>query len=167
MKIQILCGPIASGKSTYAKFAAKNNVICVNDDAIVNMLHANDYTLYDESLKPLYKSIENHIIATAITMNKSVLIDRALNGTIQGRQRFIALAKSFDCDCDIVVFENSGSKIHAERRANSDSRGHSLEYWLKVAERHNALYTAPSFEEGFNYIHHITFDEIRQGKIIF
>ena len=47
MKIQVLCGMIASGKSTYANNAARSGTICINDDAIVNMLHANNYDLYD------------------------------------------------------------------------------------------------------------------------
>jgi dephospho-CoA kinase len=77
-KIQVLVGMIASGKSTYAKNAARRGVICVNDDAVVNLVHADDYTLYDKSLKILYKSIENHIISMALAMSRTVLVDRGL-----------------------------------------------------------------------------------------
>jgi len=53
-KIQILVGMIASGKSTYSKHAARLGFIVVNDDAIVNAVHGEDYTLYDKKLKLLW-----------------------------------------------------------------------------------------------------------------
>ena len=166
MKIQVLVGMIASGKSTYARLAAQQGMLCINDDAIVNMLHGDDYTLYDKQLKVLYKSIENHIIGTGLAMGKSVLIDRGLNVSKKGRQRWISLAKSFDIQCEAIVFANEGPQIHAQRRFNSDSRSHSFDYWLKVAEAHNSLYLLPSKEEGFDAVHHVSFNEIKQGKVI-
>lgn len=157
---------IASGKSSYAKNAAKQGIICLNDDSIVNMLHGDEYTLYDQKLKILYKTIENSVISTALAMNKMILIDRGLNISVNGRNRWIALAKSFDIPCEAIVFENDGPEIHAQRRANSDSRGHNYEYWIRVANIHQAEYKEPSLEEGFDKIHHISFEEIQQGKVI-
>lgn len=166
MKLQVLVGPIASGKSTYARSAAKNSVICMNDDAIVNMLHADDYTLYDKRLKVLYKSIENHIIGTALAMDRIVMVDRGLNVSVRGRKRWIALANSFDVPCEAIVFKNEGPEVHAQRRTHSDSRGHPFEYWLRVAKRHQSEYKEPTVEEGFSAIHFISFDEIQEGKVI-
>jgi predicted kinase len=166
MKLQVLVGPIASGKSTYARAAAKSGVICMNDDAIVNMLHADDYTLYDKSLKVLYKSVENHIIGTALAMQRVVMVDRGLNVSVRGRKRWIALANSFDVPCEAIVFKNEGPEVHAQRRAHMDSRGHTFEYWLRVANRHQSEYVEPTLEEGFSAIHTISFDEIQEGKVI-
>jgi predicted kinase len=160
MKLQILCGMIASGKSTYAKKAAQQGVICVNDDAITNLLHADDYTLYNPDLKILYKSIENHIVGASLALGRSVIIDRALNVSIEGRRRWLALAKSFDVACEAIVFKNDGPKIHAKRRAETDNRGYSMEYWLRVAELHNSLYIKPTVEEGFDIVHDIVFEDI-------
>lgn len=166
MKIQVLVGMIASGKSTYAKNAARSGMLCVNDDAIVNMLHADDYTLYNTSLKPLYKTLENTAISTIVAMGKTVIVDRGLNVSVEGRQRWIALAKSFDLPCEAVVFDHDGVATHAERRAKSDSRGHDLSYWMRVASIHNSVYKMPSLEEGFDKIHRISFSEIAEGKVI-
>lgn len=166
MKLQVLVGMIASGKSTYSLNAARSGVICMNDDAIVNMLHADDYTLYSKELKVLYKSIENHIIGTGLAMNRAVLVDRGLNVSVRGRKRWIALAKSFDVPCEAIVFKNDGPETHARRRFESDARGHPFEYWLRVAETHNSLYITPSVDEGFDAVHHISFDEIKSGKIL-
>jgi hypothetical protein len=165
MKIQVLCGMIASGKSIYCKNAAKQGIICLNDDSIVNMLHGNDYTLYDKSLKILYKSIENHVIGTSLAMNRIVLVDRGLNLSLRGRKRWLALGKSFDVPVEAIIFKNEGPEIHAKRRTKSDPRGHDFNYWKKVANTHHSEYTEPSMMEGFDAIHHISFEEIQSGKI--
>jgi predicted kinase len=166
MKLQVLVGMIASGKSTYARYAARQGAICMNDDAIVNMIHADDYTLYKKELKVLYKSVENHVIGTGLAMNRIVLVDRGLNVSKKGRQRWLSLAKSLDVPCEAIVFKNDGPEAHAKRRVASDARGHPFEYWLRVAETHNSLYIMPTVEEGFDAVHHISFDEIRSGKVI-
>ena len=165
MKIQVLCGMIASGKSTYSKNAAKRGIICLNDDAIVNMLHADDYTLYDPALKILYKSIENHVIGTVLSMQRIILVDRGLNVSVEGRRRWIALGRSFDSPVEAIIFPNDGPDVHAQRRTKSDSRGHDFSYWKRVAEKHNSVYVEPTLEEGFDVIHRVTFEEIQQGKI--
>lgn len=165
MKIQVLCGMIASGKSTYSKAAAKKGVICLNDDAIVNMLHADDYTLYDPMFKILYKSIENHVIGTVLSMQRIIMVDRGLNVSLQGRRRWIALAKSFDVPVEAIVFKNDGPEVHATRRTLSDSRGHDFSYWKMVADKHQSEYQQPSLDEGFDVVHHISFEEIQQGTV--
>lgn len=165
MKIQVLCGMIASGKSTYSRTAAQKGVICLNDDAIVNMLHADDYTLYDPSLKVLYKSVENHVIGTALSMQRIVMVDRGLNVSIRGRKRWIALANSFDAVIEAIVFKNEGPEVHANRRTKSDSRGHDFSYWKMVADRHQSEYQEPTLDEGFDVVHHISFEDIQRGKV--
>lgn len=158
-KIQVLIGHVASGKSTYCKKAARKGYIILNDDEIVTLLHGGDYTLYSHHLKPLYKSIECHILATALAMNRVVVVDRGLNISTQGRQRWIALAKSFDVPVEALVFANEGPEIHAKRRFNHDSRGHSLEYWMDVAKAHQARYSIPTEAEGFDRIHFYDYGE--------
>ena len=165
-KIQVLIGMIASGKSSYCRNAAKNGIICMNDDAIVNMLHGDDYTLYNKQLKAFYKSIENHIVVSALLMDRTIIVDRGLSGSVQGRKRWLALAKSFDVQCEALVFENAGPEVHARRRFAADPRGHEYEYWSKVATVHNANWELPSLLEGFDAIHHISFEDIKLCKIL-
>lgn len=165
-KIIVLCGPIASGKSTYCKNAALKGQIIINDDAIVTMLHGDNYTYYDKQLKPLYKSTENHILSIALSMGKTVVVDRGLNLSLKGRKRWLSLAESYDVPCEVINFPIEDIKVHAERRTKSDARGHDLEYWSKVAEHHLKYYQAPTFSEGFSEIYNITFAEIQAGKVI-
>lgn len=166
MKLQLLIGMIASSKSTYCKAAARHCYLIINDDAIVNMLHADQYTFYDKELKPLYKNIENHIIGQAVLAEKNVIIDRGLNISKAARQRYIALARSFDITCEAVVFKKEQPEVHAKRRYEHDNRGHDYEYWLKVAERHAAIWDDPTLEEGLDRIYYLSYNDVKQGVVI-
>lgn len=164
-KLLVLVGMIASGKSTFCAHAAKSGIICVNDDAIVSLVHGGNYTLYNNGLKLLYKSVENHIIATSLAIGHTVIIDRGLNISLEGRRRLLVLAKSYDVASEAICLANEGPAIHAARRFNSDPRGLSLEYWQRVAERHNQLYTTPTLAEGFDVVRHVSYDEIEHFSI--
>lgn len=166
-KIQVLIGMIASGKSTYSRNAAHKGFLVLNDDAIVNMLHADDYTLYDYQLKTLYKTIENQVIGTALAMKRNVIIDRGLNVGVRGRKRWVALADSYDVLVEAVIFKNEGPEVHARRRTEHDARGHDYDYWLKVANVHNRQWELPTHLEGFNAIHEVSFEDIKNGKVLF
>jgi len=165
-KIYVLVGCIASGKGTYCKQAAKHGKIILNDDSIVNMLHGDDYTLYDKGLKLLYKSIENSIISLGLCAGRTIIVDRGLNVSKQGRKRWLALAKSFDVECHAIVLPKDTPEIHAERRFKSDSRGYSYDYWLRVATHHDSIYSEPTIEEGFDEIHSTNFIKLTQGEMI-
>ncbi len=165
-KLYVLVGMIASGKSTYCKNAAKRGQVIMNDDAIVNMLHADEYTLYDKKLKILYKSIENNIISLGLCMARSVVIDRGLNVSISARQRWIAIARSFDVPCEAIVFPKVENEIHAKRRFESASRGHSYDYWLKVAVEHDKQYEEPTCAEGFDKVQCVTYADIISGLVV-
>lgn len=150
--IEILVGMVASGKSTYAKRRAAEGFIVINDDAIVNAVHADQYTLYDESLKPLYKGTEVFIMNTAVAMGKNVLVDKGLNLSRRSRERWIALGRSLDVAVECMLFEVFAPEVHAERRAAADLRGHDHAYWLKVAKHHFSVYEEPSLVEGFSSV---------------
>lgn len=140
-----MVGNIASGKSAYCRNQSRNGVIICNDDSIVNSLHANDYTLYNERLKPLYKSVENTIITTALAMGHAVVIDRP-NHTRAMRRRYISLARSFDVPSILVETRWEDPLVHARRRVNSDNRGYDLDYWHQVAKYFQSGYEEPNQE---------------------
>ena len=165
MKLFLLCGPIAAGKTTYCLNAARQGILSINDDAIVNMLHANDYTLYQKQLKILYKNIENMIVGNVLSMNRSIIVDRGLNSNLSARKRWISLANSFDVPVEAIIFKNEGPEVHATRRWQSDSRGHTYDYWLKVATRHQEMQSEPTLDEGFDKVHRISYEEIVSGFV--
>jgi len=158
--IKILVGMIASGKSTYCRKASKEGDIIVNDDSIITSIHGGNYTLYDEKLKPLYKSIESNIIHSAILAGRNVIIDRT-NLSRKVRARYIFIAKSLGVQSELIVMPMRSPEDHAIMRSNSDSRGHSFERWLEVANKHRAQYEVPSqTEEQFDSIRIINEDEM-------
>lgn len=140
--LELLVGPIASGKSTYCRKAASEGAIILNDDSIVNAVHGGDYCLYEKSLKPLYKGVENTIVCMALSMGRRLIIDRP-NHSKKMRRRYIGLAHSFDTSVQIVMFKRETPEVHGERRFNSDARGHSLDYWVDVAIAQQKIYEAP------------------------
>lgn len=154
---------IASGKSTYARNAAAVGCVVINDDAIVAAVHGGNYGLYAESLKPLYKTTENHLLTTAVAMGKSVVVDRGLNVNRQSRQRFLALSRALDCPVVAVVFNREEPAVHARRRADSDGRGYDFNYWLRVATAHNERWDTPTLTEGFRSIEYPSWRLIEEG----
>lgn len=157
---------IASGKSTYARNAARAGFVVVNDDAIVNAVHGGEYSLYDEKLKPLYKSVENHIVSMAVALGRPILIDRGTNISLRARARWIALANALDVPCSAIEVRPEQVEAHARRRFEADARDHSYEYWLAAAESHWSRYATPSISEGFADVYHIDYEYVMSGEVI-
>lgn len=148
--IEVLVGMIAAGKSTWCNKRAEEGWIIINDDAIVSAIHGGNYTLYDKSLKLLYKIIENTILQTAVAMGKNVVIDRGLDIDPKSRARWVCLARSLDVPIKAVCFERFSPEVHAQRRFKSDNRERSYEFWLEVANAHSKRFYSPVVEEGFS-----------------
>ena len=150
--INVLVGMIASGKSSLSFQFAEKGSITICDDSIVQLLHGGNYSLYDNNLKNLYKSIEMHIACSALSLGRTLIVDRGVNVRKQSRVRWIGLAKSMDVPCYAYVLPLQPAVKHAERRFNHDSRGLSKEYWLRVAESHLSQYDTPTIKEGFDKV---------------
>lgn len=157
--IEILVGPIASGKSTYAVQRAHEGALIINDDSIVNALHANQYGLYDKTLKPLYKQLEMIIISTGIALGRDIIIDRPCCKR-KTRARYLEIGHSLEVPVYAVLFGDPDNppETYAKRRFESDSRGQSLEFWIEVAKRHAKLFEHVNVSE--------MFDEIRIAPVI-
>ena len=149
--IELLVGPIRSGKSTYAKQRALQGAVILNDDAVVMAVHGGNYRLYQKGLKPLYKVVENTILQMAITLGRDVIIDRPNMGRFQ-RARFISIARSLGEQVIAVTFPNHGPAHHAKTRFETDARGLTMEHWVAAAERHQSQFVQPDVAEGFTDI---------------
>ena len=66
---------------------------------------------------------------------------------------------------EAIIFKNEGPEVHATRRWQSDSRGHTYDYWLKVATRHQEMQSEPTLDEGFDKVHRISYEEIVSGFV--
>lgn len=144
--LELLVGHVASGKSTYSAQMASKGAVIVNNDNIIKLVHGDNYKLYNSKFKPLYKSIESTIVQMGLAMGKHVVVDN-LNHTFNTRLRHILIAKSFDVKTKITVMPMHDSLTHAKRRFESDSRGYSLDHWLKVIEEHASNFEMPIEDE--------------------
>lgn len=143
MKLEILVGMIASGKSTYARKRADEGAIVVCHDDLTAMLHGR--YRYEQGLRSAYREAEEAIASTFIAAGRDVVIDRT-HLTRESRERWIKFARwgvftdvyPIAPTLIVVVFPNEGIDVHAGRRFDADPRGRSLEDWRGVAELHCA-----------------------------
>ena len=149
MMMELLIGPIASGKSTWTARRAREGAIVLNDDSLVTSLHGGHYDLYDKKLKPVYKTIPLMMAGMAVLAGRDVVID-STNLTRAVRGRWIGMAKMYDIPVVGVLFDRKSPAEHAGRRANADDRGHGFDYWLNVARYHDSIYEAPDVSEGMD-----------------
>lgn len=159
MKLEILVGMIASGKSTYARKRAEEGAVIIDTDAITLAVHGGVYQLFDGSLKPLYDRVKRAMFFEAAMAGRDVVVD-STGLTKERRRKWKSWGKVYGYQVDAVTFPVESPVIHADRRTEADSRGHDFHTWLRVTEQHYATFEDVSHDEGFdNIIHH------RQGTL--
>lgn len=156
MKLEILIGMIASGKSTYARKRADDGAIVVCHDDLTAMLHAT--YRYEPGLRDEYRTAEEDVARTFLAAGRDVVIDRT-HLTRESRERW----KRFVGDTCYplepmfvaVAFPISDPETHANRRWVAGSRGRHYSDWLKVAQHHYAQALADPLDwkaEGFDAV---------------
>ncbi len=129
-KVELLCGMICSGKSTYAKRRAKEGAIVVSHDDLSQMCHQ-EYR-YQLDLRSMYRAMEESLVGIAVQNGKDVVIDRT-HLTKEARSRW---RNAFIGDLHVVDFKLELPQVHARRRFEADARGRPYDEWLKVAIHH-------------------------------
>ena len=164
--IEVLFGPIASGKSTYASARAKDGAIVVNDDSIIMALHGGNYEMYDKDLKLSYKSVRSAIIHSAVQTGRDVVVDST--GLKQSTRDFIRLtAQTLDVKCALVIFRE-GKFLGEEdgiRRWRADSRGLSMQEWREIGAHHKNVHDPVTDKEieQFDTVDYIEWDKTNRG----
>lgn len=154
--LEILVGPIGSGKSTYTKAMASTGYLIVNDDSLVDSIHAGMNYLYKPELKSLYKQLDHTILFFGLSRNYNVIIDRP-NLNPKTRRRYIEIAHSLDAKVKCILFPFLSKEEHISRRMNNN-RGYNREKWESVYDKMILEYKEPSLDEGFTEI--IKYEEL-------
>ena len=149
-KIEMLVGPIASGKSTYCLQRGKEGAIVINDDSLLTSIHGGNY-MYQKDLITLYKHLEMMILHSAVSMGRDVVIDKT-NLTKARRIRYVGIAKSLEIPIFALVFKDYGVHVHVSRRMAHDTRGYPREKWVYVYQEHAKNFEPVSTDEGFHEI---------------
>src|SRR5437879_4836675 len=95
--IEILVGPIASGKSTYARQRADEGALVVCHDDLTAMLHCT--YRYEQELRETYRAMENNLAMRALFSGRDVLIDRT-HLTRESRRRWLDFARNHGLELD-------------------------------------------------------------------
>lgn len=155
LKLEILVGPIASGKSTYARQRADEGALIISHDDLTQMLHAR--YRYEPELRNCYRAMMIQLACNAIVAERDVVVDRT-HLTRESRKVWVEFAHGAMVASLAVVFPSESPEVHARRRFDSDARGRDYEEWLAVAKHHHdQLMTEPLdyFGEGFSGRHRI------------
>lgn len=151
-KVTILVGVIGSGKSTYAKMLAEQNLmsVVVNKDAIRTMLRG-EYA-YRLDIETVVKNCATAALLTALRQGLDVVID----------ETNISKAKRKDIIKPIRdMFHDSDSRINIEaiefafgpeclNRRLKENRGYSKEKWVEVFNVMVRDFEPVTEEEGFD-----------------
>jgi predicted kinase len=86
MRIEVLIGMIASGKSTYARKRADEGALIISHDALTEMLHG--CYRYEEGLRESYRTMEESIAFASLSAGRDIVIDRT-HLTDESRRRWI------------------------------------------------------------------------------
>lgn len=139
-RLEILFGPIAAGKSTYARERAKDGALVANDDSIVLAVHGGEYGAYCETLKPLYKLIRHEIISFAAAKDLDVIVDST--GLKKSTRDFLRLlGRQLDFDVCLTMFRRGlfSGKPDGIRRFKADPRGMTKDAWVQIARYHASI----------------------------
>lgn len=148
--IQILVGPIASGKSTYARKQGDVGALIVSHDSLTEMLHGT--YRYEAALRAAYREMEESLVLATLKAGRDVVIDRT-HLTRESRLRWVNCREYLTyvrgCRYNIVavVFPVESPEVHAKRRFEVDARGRSYEQWLAVAKHHAEQWSKESISE--------------------
>lgn len=160
--LQILFGPIASGKTTYAQKKATEGALIANSDAVVNAVHADMYKLYEKDLKPLYIGIRNQIVAYGAALGRTVVVD-STGLTRERRAGLYNLARELGMDVGLIIFRSGvfAGEEDGLRRYNADPRGYTLQEWIDVGVHHRDVHDPlnPAEEALFDMVFRVPWEE--------
>jgi len=159
MRLYVLVGPIASGKSTYARQRAREGAIIICFDDLTEMLHG-EYR-YEQGLRQVYRDMEEALARIALDAGKDVVVDRT-HLTKESRARWVGFADrynarlpEFEAVTAAVWFPRDDAETHARRRFTTDPRGRPYDEWLAVARHHEGQAEAEPLQaagEGFDAV---------------
>jgi predicted kinase len=154
--LHLLCGKVASGKSTLAKsLAAAEGTILLQEDFWLSSLYADelttlsDYVRYSERLR---NAMEPHIVQI-LRSGLSVVLDFQAN-TVEARNWMRRIFEAADCQHQLHLLDVSDDICKARLRSRNASGSHEFQVSDEEFDRISSYFERPTAEEGFNLQNH-------------
>jgi predicted kinase len=161
MKLYMLVGNIATGKTTTAKLLCKNDdTVCVSMDSLRYMLKAGDY-VFDPRYENALRVIEDQIINEFMWHNLNIVVDDAKLVCPLQRAELLNQAHEKDYEVICVRMPETSKETCVNRRVKEPHGNYSKEHWGMVWEMFNKAYVKPTKLEGFDAI--LKAEDIRSG----
>lgn len=150
--LHLLCGKIASGKSTFAdQLIQSEQGIIISEDQWLARLFSNelssmqDYVSYSDRLRA---AMEPHILSL-LQNNQTIILDFAAN-TKKQRAWMRSIIEQANCS-HILHFLNVADEVCLERLKERNAKGeHDFQASEEQFHQFNAYFTPPSEDEGFS-----------------
>lgn len=154
--LHMVCGKIASGKSTLASELGKaENTIVVSEDRWLAALYPEDMNSLEDFVrnsKRLRSTLEPHLIAL-LREGLSVVLDFAANTPGQ-RGWLRSLIEGAGCAHQLHYLEMSDEVCKARLRLRNASGSHEFYVSEEQFEQFTRYFVPPSKNEGFNIVVH-------------
>jgi predicted kinase len=150
--LHLLCGKVASGKSTLAdRLAAGPNTVLLREDAWLSSLFGKDmHTLKDyiEYSGRLKRAISPHVVAL-LKNGTSVVLDFQAN-TVDARTWMKDLVEQAGCKHVLHVLDIPDAVCKARLQQRNAAGKHEFSVTEEQFERISAHFQSPAENEGFN-----------------
>ena len=155
--LHLMCGKIASGKSTFARNLAKEpRTVLIQEDVWLSGLYPDELSTlkdYARCSERLRQVIGPHIIALLENV-LNVVLDFPAN-TFENRCWMKGLIKVVRCDHLLHVFDVSDDICKTRLRSRNSSGEHQFSVSEAEFERISNYFQPPSEVEGFNVTIHV------------
>lgn len=157
-EIIILIGNIGSGKSTYSKkYQEKGYVIIARDQLRYGI--GNGTYVFNRNYEPIIWSTEHYMFKYFLNLGVNLVIDEiSINQKM--RERYIPYAKSLGYKIIAIEMPNFNKKDAIKRRMTNPHNQYDSKLWEQIWTKFNALYEAPTKEEGFDKIIKVSKNEV-------
>jgi len=159
--LHMLCGKIASGKSTMAaRLGAAPGTVLIAEDAWLDALFAdelhslNDYVRCSSKLR---RVVGPHVVAL-LDAGMSVVLDFSAN-TVAQRAWMTEILAATDAAHQLHVFDVSNEVCLARLRARNATGDHPFAVTEAQFHQFSSHFAVPTPEEGFNLMMHIDADD--------
>jgi len=154
--LHLLCGKIASGKSTLtAQLASAPDTIVIAEDAWLKALYGDEMfsvTDYARCMAKLRKVIAPHVVSL-LDAGLSVVLDFQAN-TVSSRDWMRGILDQTTADHKLHVLDVPDAVCIARLRARNAQGDHPFAATEEQFRAVSAHFVAPSEDEGFNLVMH-------------